>query len=53
MPFASVSKRVLAQPCHMEKEFDLYENKNANEKNCNMNGFARRPVLTQRQIKGN
>ena len=35
-----------------ENEFDLHENEPVGETHFHMNGFAQRPVLTQRQ-KGN
>ena len=51
LPFASFSKRVLARHHSHNNEFDLHENGRAGETRFNMNGFARRLVLTRRHYK--
>ena len=40
-----------ASPFIYEDEFDLHENEPVGGTHFHMNGFARRPVLTQRQKK--
>jgi len=49
VPCASVSKRVFLQNLCYENEFDLHENEPVGGAHFHMNGFTRRPVLTQRQ----
>ena len=49
LSIASTSQRVLVKNFSHGKDFDSHENESADETNFHLNGFGRRPVLTQKQ----